>query len=112
MREVTEDLEAETYSTDAGSEGDAEAERKRRRPRRKRRPKPEAIAARLKTDADGEASRRSGGDPSGGERRAAPERSEADDRMALLRRSWACAGRERRFYYSPLTAPGLETWRA
>nr|MBA3445766.1 30S ribosomal protein S2 [Gemmatimonadales bacterium] len=53
MREVTEDLEAETYSTDAGSEGD-DADRKRRRPRRKRRPKPEAIAARLKTDADAE----------------------------------------------------------
>jgi small subunit ribosomal protein S2 len=49
-RETTEDLEAETYSTDAGSESDAEAERRRRRPRRKRRPKPEAIAARLKTD--------------------------------------------------------------
>ncbi len=54
IREVTEDLEAETYSTDAGSEGDADADRKRRRPRRKRRPKPEAIAARLKTDADPE----------------------------------------------------------
>jgi small subunit ribosomal protein S2 len=54
MREVTEDLDAETYSTDAGSEGDADADRKRRRPRRKRRPKPEAIAARLKTDADAE----------------------------------------------------------
>jgi len=53
MREVAEDLEAETYSTDAGTEGDADADRKRRRPRRKRRPKPEAIAARLKTDADG-----------------------------------------------------------
>jgi small subunit ribosomal protein S2 len=52
MREMSEDLEAETYSTDTGSEGDAE-DRKRRRPRRKRRPKPEAIAARLKTDADG-----------------------------------------------------------
>ena len=52
--EITEDLEAETYSTDAGSEGDADADRKRRRPRRKRRPKPEAIAARLKTDADAE----------------------------------------------------------
>src|SRR6266702_1153540 len=50
MREVSEDLDAETYSTDAGSEGDSEADRKRRRPRRKRRPKPEAIAARLKTD--------------------------------------------------------------
>jgi hypothetical protein len=54
MREVTEDLDAETYSTDSGSEGDADADRKRRRPRRKRRPKPEAIAARLKTDADAE----------------------------------------------------------
>src|SRR5881227_2830552 len=54
MREVTEDLDAETYSTDSGSEGDADADRKRRRPRRKRRPKPEAIAARLKTDADTE----------------------------------------------------------
>ena len=52
MREAAEDLEAETYSTDTGSEGDSE-DRKRRRPRRKRRPKPEAIAARLKTDADG-----------------------------------------------------------
>ncbi len=48
IREVVEDLEAETYSTDAGSEADAE-DRRRRRPRRKRRPKPEAIAARLKS---------------------------------------------------------------
>jgi small subunit ribosomal protein S2 len=54
MREVSEDLDAETYSTDAGTEGDADADRKRRRPRRKRRPKPEAIAARLKPDADAE----------------------------------------------------------
>jgi small subunit ribosomal protein S2 len=53
LREVAEDLEAETYSTDAGSEGDADADRKRRRPRRKRRPKPEAIAARLKTETEG-----------------------------------------------------------
>ena len=53
MREASEDMEAETYSTDAGSEGDADADRKRRRPRRKRRPKPEAIAARLKTDGEG-----------------------------------------------------------
>jgi len=49
-REVTEDLEAETYSTDTGTEGDVETERRRRRPVRKRRPKPEAIAARLKSD--------------------------------------------------------------
>ena len=55
MREENEDAEGETYSSDAGSEGDSEADRKRRRPRRKRRPKPEAIAARLKTDADGSA---------------------------------------------------------
>ena len=66
LREVSEDLEAETYSTDAGTEGDAEAER-RRRPRRKRRPKPEAIAARLKTDTDGvpEAAAPSGAGDSG-----------------------------------------------
>ena len=51
-REVVEDADAETYSTDAGTEGDPEADRKRRRPTRKRRPKPEAIAARLKTDAE------------------------------------------------------------
>ncbi len=51
MREASEDLEAETYSTDAGTEGDTDADRRRRRPRRKRRPKPEVIAARLKTDA-------------------------------------------------------------
>jgi small subunit ribosomal protein S2 len=52
MREVAEDLEAETYSTDTGSEGETDADRKRRRPRRKRRPKPEAIAARLKTEGE------------------------------------------------------------
>jgi small subunit ribosomal protein S2 len=50
MREASEDLEAETYSTDAGSEGETDADRRRRRPRRKRRPKPEVIAARLKTE--------------------------------------------------------------
>jgi len=52
IREAVEDLEAETYSTDAGTEGDADSERRRRRPRRKRRPKPEAIAARLKTESE------------------------------------------------------------
>ena len=46
-RAVVEDVEAETYSTDAGSEGDADAER------RKRRPKPEAIAARMKGEGEG-----------------------------------------------------------
>lgn len=52
IRESGEDLEAETYSTDAGTEGDVDAERRRRRPRRKRRPKPEAIAARLKSEPE------------------------------------------------------------
>ncbi len=49
-REVVEDADAVTYSTDSGTEGDVEAERRKRRPARKRRPKPEAIAARLKAD--------------------------------------------------------------
>lgn len=49
-REAGEDSEAETYSTDAGTEGDVEAERRKRRPARKRRPKPEAIVARLKPE--------------------------------------------------------------
>jgi small subunit ribosomal protein S2 len=57
--EMVEDTEAETYSTDGGSEGDPEADRKRRRPRRKRRPKPEAIAARIKHGDEG------GGEESG-----------------------------------------------
>jgi small subunit ribosomal protein S2 len=48
LREVAEDSESETYSTDGGSEGDPDADRKKRRPRRKRRPKPEAIAARIR----------------------------------------------------------------
>ncbi|MBK8006267.1 MAG: 30S ribosomal protein S2 [Gemmatimonadetes bacterium] len=52
IREAAEDGDAETYSTDGGSEGDPE-DRKKRRPRRKRRPKPEAIAARLKHDEEG-----------------------------------------------------------
>jgi len=52
-REASEDTEASTYSTDAGTEGDVEAERRKRRgagAARKRRPKPEAIAARLKAE--------------------------------------------------------------
>ena len=53
VREAADHDDAETYSTDGGSEGDPEAERRRRRTgARKRRPKPEAIAARLKTDGD------------------------------------------------------------
>jgi small subunit ribosomal protein S2 len=49
-REAGEDTDAETYSTDSGTEGDVEAERRKRRPARKRRPKPEAIVARLKPE--------------------------------------------------------------
>ncbi|MEE8476802.1 MAG: 30S ribosomal protein S2 [Gemmatimonadales bacterium] len=45
-REMAEEFDGETYSTDA--DADADAERRRRRPRRKRRPKPEAIAAQVK----------------------------------------------------------------
>ncbi len=54
VREVVEHDEAETYSTDGGSEGDAENDRRRRRAgaARKRRPKPEAIAARLKHEGE------------------------------------------------------------
>jgi small subunit ribosomal protein S2 len=51
--ETVEDADAETYSTDGGTEGDPEADRKKRRPRRKRRPKPEAIAARIKHGDEG-----------------------------------------------------------
>jgi len=51
-REAAADEDAETYSTDAGTEGDADADRKKRRTRRKRRPKPEAIAARMKGEGD------------------------------------------------------------
>jgi small subunit ribosomal protein S2 len=53
-RELLEDPDAATYSTDGGTEGDPDAERRRRRGAapRKRRPKPEAIAARLKTESD------------------------------------------------------------
>ena len=82
MREAAEDLEAETYSTDAGSEGDSEADRKRRRPRRKRRPKPEAIAARLKTDADGVAEAAATARPA--RRRVSAAGSDARS----IRRSW------------------------
>jgi small subunit ribosomal protein S2 len=59
VRDASEDTEAETYSTDSGTEGDPDADRRRRRTggaggggARKRRPKPEAIAARLKTDPE------------------------------------------------------------
>jgi small subunit ribosomal protein S2 len=60
--EAVEDSDAETYSTDGGSEGDPEADRKKRRPRRKRRPKPEAIAARIKHGDEGGAEAGAPGD--------------------------------------------------
>jgi small subunit ribosomal protein S2 len=53
-REGAEGGEAETYSTDSGTEGDPDADRRRRRPARKRRPKPEVIAARLKSEGEGD----------------------------------------------------------
>jgi small subunit ribosomal protein S2 len=52
LKEMTEESEAFTYSTEAAGEGDVEEHRKRRRTRRKRRPKPEAIVARLKDGED------------------------------------------------------------
>jgi len=53
VREAAEHDDAETYSTDGGSEGDTEGDRRRRRTGgRKRRPKPEAIAARLKHEGE------------------------------------------------------------
>jgi small subunit ribosomal protein S2 len=53
VREAADHDDAETYSTDGGSEGDPEADRRRRRAgARKRRPKPEAIAARLKHEGE------------------------------------------------------------
>jgi small subunit ribosomal protein S2 len=48
LREVAEEAEGYTYSTDAGTEGEPEDRPRRRRVRRRRRPKPEAIVARLK----------------------------------------------------------------
>jgi small subunit ribosomal protein S2 len=66
VRSVEEDAEESTYSSDRGLEpaaaaGSEEERRKRRRPRR-RRAKPEAIAARLKTGAEGEAEAAEGGE--------------------------------------------------
>ena len=48
LRELTEESESFTYSTEAAGQGDVDEHKKRRRTRRKRRPKPEAIVARLK----------------------------------------------------------------
>ncbi len=64
VREVAEDAESFTYSTDA-EEADAEEQRRRKKPRRKRRPKPEAIAARLKGEADEGGGAAANGDEAG-----------------------------------------------
>ncbi len=55
VRQEVEEAESSTYSSDRGMEsaGGGEDERRRRRRPRRRRAKPEAIAARLKTGADG-----------------------------------------------------------
>ena len=50
-REGGEDGEAETYSTDTGTEGDPEADRRRRRPAGSGGRSPRSIAARLKSEA-------------------------------------------------------------
>jgi len=63
LREVAEEGEGTTYSTETGVEAESEGDRKRRPARRKRRPKPEAIAARMKTEESTSAdSSGSGGD--------------------------------------------------
>lgn len=67
LREVAEEAQGYTYSTDTGVEGDDEERRKRRRVRR-RRPKPEAIVARLKGESASEAP----AEPAGGGEGAAP----------------------------------------
>jgi len=50
LREVAEEGEGTTYSTETGGEAEGEGDRRKKPARRKRRPKPEAIAARMKTD--------------------------------------------------------------
>jgi len=50
LREVVEDPEAYTYSTEVETEGESDEQRRLKKSRRKRRPKPEAIAARLKSE--------------------------------------------------------------
>ena len=66
VREETEEAESYTYSSDRGSEpAGGDEERKRKRRPRRRRAKPEAIAARLKTGAEGEADAGSEGEGDG-----------------------------------------------
>lgn len=66
LREVAEEAEAYTYSTEVGGEGEPEEKPKRARARRRRRPKPEAIVARLKGEkpepGSGETSESGGGE--------------------------------------------------
>ena len=52
LREVAEEGEGTTYSTETGGEAEGEGDRRKKPARRKRRPKPEAIAARLKHDEE------------------------------------------------------------
>jgi small subunit ribosomal protein S2 len=68
VREEVEEAESYTYSSDRGSEpAGGDEERKRKRRPRRRRAKPEAIAARLKTGAEGEAEAGSEGETEGAE---------------------------------------------
>lgn len=68
VREEVEEAESYTYSSDRGSEpAGGDEERKRKRRPRRRRAKPEAIAARLKTGAEGEAEAGSEGENEGAE---------------------------------------------
>ncbi|MFL5577583.1 MAG: hypothetical protein ACJ79S_16630, partial [Gemmatimonadaceae bacterium] len=74
-RQETEEGEESTYSSDRGMEraaagGDRGGEDRKRRPRR-RRAKPEAIAARLRSGAEGE-----GGEPAEGAAEGAAEGGE------------------------------------
>ncbi len=110
LRETAEDLDAETYSTDAGSEGDADADRKRRRPAGSGGPSPRPLQPASRPMPTVLRSRRpprrpratAGVAPGAG---ATPKLDVGTmEHPPLLAR----AGRERRFYYSPRTGPG---WR-
>jgi small subunit ribosomal protein S2 len=72
LREVKDEADGYTYSTDTGTEGEPEDRPKRRRVRRRRRPKPEAIVARLK----GEPGEPADGGGEGGEAAEAPGATE------------------------------------
>ena len=74
IREEAEETESYTYSSDRGAEPEGEGDRKKKRRPRRRRAKPEAIAARLKTGADGE-----GGAEGGDGADAGPEAGDASE---------------------------------